>query len=227
MLRINVRFKYLINTNHFGVKKMIKICSECKEEFETTDARRKYCSEECCPKILNWIKTHFKRERWVVLIHYGGNPPKCACCGEMRYEFLAIDHIHGGGIRHAKEIGIKTGGRRMYHWLIKNNFPDGFRVLCHNCNLSMGFYGYCPHQSNRTEQIPNDLLLSNNFIEPHNLTKRYISVHRLKNIKLCRNCGKTYDDNGSLCQMGGFCCSKCERDNFAKRRLEERGAQRW
>jgi hypothetical protein len=31
--------------------------------------------------------------------------------------------------------------------LIKNNFPDGFQVLCHNCNMSIGLYGYCPHQT--------------------------------------------------------------------------------
>jgi hypothetical protein len=23
--------------------------------------------------------------------------------------------------------------------------PD-YRVLCHNCNTALGFYGYCPHQ---------------------------------------------------------------------------------
>jgi hypothetical protein len=22
----------------------------------------------------------------------------------------------------------------------------GYRVLCHNCNLARGFYGYCPHE---------------------------------------------------------------------------------
>jgi hypothetical protein len=30
-----------------------------------------------------------------VLQCYGGNPPKCPCCGEHRMEFLTIDHIDG------------------------------------------------------------------------------------------------------------------------------------
>lgn len=30
--------------------------------------------------------------------------------------------------------------------LKRNKFPKGYRILCHNCNLSKSFYGYCPHQ---------------------------------------------------------------------------------
>lgn len=70
--------------------------------------------------------------------HYGG---RCACCGESRFEFLSIDHINGGGNQHRKLIGNK-----VWRWLIKNDFPQGFRVLCHNCNQSLGYNKYCPHQ---------------------------------------------------------------------------------
>lgn len=68
---------------------------------------------------------------------------KCACCGEHRFEFLTIDHINGGGNKHRKEV---TGHGTHFHiWLEKNGYPEGFRVLCANCNTSMGFHGYCPH----------------------------------------------------------------------------------
>lgn len=77
--------------------------------------------------------------RKLVLEHYGG---KCACCGETRYEFLAIDHINGDGRIHRRSVP----GSRICRWLRKNNFPEGFRILCHNCNQSLGHYGYCPHQ---------------------------------------------------------------------------------
>jgi hypothetical protein len=53
-----------------------------------------------------------------------------------------MDHINGGGSKHAQQIGRG----KIYRWLILNDFPEGFRVLCHNCNLSLGYYGYCPHQ---------------------------------------------------------------------------------
>jgi hypothetical protein len=80
--------------------------------------------------------------RWNCLIHYGGEPPRCLCCGESNIEFLCIDHINGGGERQRKQIGQ---GAKIYNWLIKNNYPKGFRVLCANCNQSYGHYGYCPH----------------------------------------------------------------------------------
>jgi len=74
-----------------------------------------------------------------VLQHYGG---KCACCGETVYEFLTFDHINNDGAEHRKIIG-KT---RIARWLKKNNYPDGFQVLCANCNHAKGHYGHCPHQ---------------------------------------------------------------------------------
>ena len=61
---------------------------------------------------------------------YGG---KCACCGVDNYEFMAIDHINGGGNKHRKEN--KTGsGLQFYRWLKKNKYPKGFQILCANCN---------------------------------------------------------------------------------------------
>jgi hypothetical protein len=85
------------------------------------------------------------QNKLLVLTHYSGNPPKCACCGETHVEFLSIDHINGGGERHRKSLN-KQSGSPFYIWLIKNDFPEGYRVLCLNCNTSLGVYGYCPHQ---------------------------------------------------------------------------------
>lgn len=94
-------------------------------------------------KILGYHKTYRVKIRLQCLVHYAGNPPKCACCGEKHIEFLSIDHINGGGVKHRKQLGAKW---TIYAWLKKNNFPKGYRILCHNCNLSKGFYGYCPHE---------------------------------------------------------------------------------
>jgi hypothetical protein len=84
----------------------------------------------------------------VVLEHYSGIPPKCACCGESRLEFLSIDHINNDGAKQRKEIGKKYGST-FARWLIKNDFPDGYQILCFNCNCAKGFFGYCPHQKER------------------------------------------------------------------------------
>lgn len=79
----------------------------------------------------------FRRE---VLGAYGG---KCTCCGEATFEFLTIDHINNDGAQHRKEVGESWA---IYRWLKKQGYPDGFQVLCFNCNCAKQFSGQCPHQ---------------------------------------------------------------------------------
>lgn len=73
-----------------------------------------------------------------VLKYYGRI---CACCGEDKTEFLGIDHENGGGKQHRKDIW-----NHIYRWLKSNDYPSGFRILCHNCNMALNFYGFCPHR---------------------------------------------------------------------------------
>lgn len=89
-------------------------------------------------------REYFSNLKLEVLIHYGGNPPKCACCGEDHIIFLSIDHIHNDGAEQRKKIGIK-GGNMFYRWLKQNHFPEGYQVLCFNCNWAKS-HGGCPHQ---------------------------------------------------------------------------------
>lgn len=126
-----------------------KICKETKNisEFykkeKRINTRHRICIE--CYKKDAKIKC---RERLVnlrmgALNAYSNNNPQCSCCGTKHIEFLAIDHINGGGNKHRKKIG--SGSGTLYRWLKRNNYPDGFRILCNNCNYSYGIYGYCPH----------------------------------------------------------------------------------
>lgn len=69
---------------------------------------------------------------------YGGC---CMCCGIKELVFLAIDHIDGGGNQHRKRLRINN----MYLWLRKEGYPEGFQVLCHNCNFAKRL-GKCPHK---------------------------------------------------------------------------------
>ncbi len=87
-------------------------------------------------------KGYGRKLRQEVLDAYGR---KCACCGQSAEEFLSVDHIKGGGTKHRREL--KRYGGTFYRYLKKKGWPDGYRILCHNCNLSLGFYGYCPHEA--------------------------------------------------------------------------------
>lgn len=140
-------------------KKEFKVCIVCNEEFLDTKRGgiKRYCSRECCDKStkikmeLNRIryyensKKKWKKEKLQVYKHYG---LKCNCCGEKEYKFLTIDHIYGGGQKHRRELGSVNNSRALRRWLIDNNFPKGFQLLCYNCNITKGLYGECPHKSN-------------------------------------------------------------------------------
>ncbi len=73
--------------------------------------------------------------RQLVFDHYGES---CYDCGETSKEFLAIDHVHGGGKAHRGKMSGTSAG--LVRWLIKNDFPSGFEVCCHNCNF-IRWYG--------------------------------------------------------------------------------------
>ncbi|KKL61610.1 hypothetical protein LCGC14_2193580 [marine sediment metagenome] len=86
-------------------------------------------------------RKYYRKLRQDVLTAYGRI---CVCCGELHEEFLTMDHINGGGRKERK----KYSGGGFYASLRSRGFPkDDYRLLCMNCNLSFGRYGYCPHKS--------------------------------------------------------------------------------
>lgn len=69
-----------------------------------------------------------RRRKKCVMEHYG---KACAWCGFGDWRALTIDHVDGDGAEHRK----KVISANLYRWLIKNNFPPGFRILCMNCQF--------------------------------------------------------------------------------------------
>jgi hypothetical protein len=128
---------------------MVKRCNRCRRELPLSAfhldrrgggkyGRQGRCRE--CTKV--GLAEYHQETRRRVLTHYGGGSMRCACCGEDEIEFLGIDHVHGDGAQHRREVRPSA----IYRWLIKHKFPPGIQVLCHNCNLARGYYGECPHQ---------------------------------------------------------------------------------
>jgi hypothetical protein len=104
----------------------------------------------------NRDKPESKENRLKVLQYYSkrlskSNVPCCNCCGlNSHIEFLTVDHIAGRQemdsepeLKKLKYMS-KLSGTALVIWIIKNNFPKGFQILCHNCNQTKGYYGKCP-----------------------------------------------------------------------------------
>lgn len=138
-------------------QKNIKKCSKCGKEKTATKEFFYFQYGRPHGKCIDCQKTpeergrrneYAKGIRLMALAFYGGEIPECNCCGEKEIKFLGIDHIEGGGVKHRKEL--QEAGTTIYLWLRKNNYPEGFQVLCHNCNLAKGYYGECPHKLIKT-----------------------------------------------------------------------------
>lgn len=95
------------------------------------------------PEKMNATRRNSNRKlREQVINEYGG---KCQCCGEARFEFLAIDHIFEDGAKERLETGKRSA--EFHRWLRDQGFPKGrHQVLCHNCNQAKSWYGECPHE---------------------------------------------------------------------------------
>lgn len=96
-------------------------CAGCRDRFNQKSAAS---------------RAKFKAQ---VIAHYGG---ACNCCGETEPVFLSV-HVHGNGKAHRK---AEPNARFMWRWLVVHNFPDGYRVLCFNCNFATSGGRICPHQ---------------------------------------------------------------------------------
>jgi len=109
-------------------------CLDCRKL-----ARKKYEKDyREQPEYSEGRKERYRLLREAVIVGYGG---RCSCCGETTREFLAIDHVDGNGRVERRTRSI----HQIMTAIVKQGFPDNYRILCHNCNQSLGWYGYCPH----------------------------------------------------------------------------------
>ena len=120
----------------------------CFYIFRSKKTGRRYYQSTCHECFRQEKLTVHLALRQSVLVAYGGH---CRCCGETTPAFLCVDHIHGDGSQHRRELSAKNprGGNSetLYRWLRAHHFPrDRFQLLCFNCNMAKHILGRCPHQ---------------------------------------------------------------------------------
>ena len=81
-------------------------------------------------KILFREREHYNEIRNACISHYSKKGMVCLKCKCNDIRVLVIDHIDNSGAQLRKTLKASS----IYAWLVKNNFPEGFQVLCHNCN---------------------------------------------------------------------------------------------
>ena len=73
------------------------------------------------------------RVKTQVFAHYSNGKVCCALCGNDNIFCLSIDHINGLGKQNRK--ALHRSGCAFYYWLKKQGYPEGYQVLCMNCQF--------------------------------------------------------------------------------------------
>lgn len=161
---------------------VVKTCRICKlskplSQFHTDrakkDGHRSECKTCACARVRAYLSEHraesnarvsawmaanpgkageyrrrgYHRNRVLVFNHYGWS---CACCGSNSQPTL--DHVNGDGQQHRAKIGRDPG--KMYAWVIRQGFPNGFQTLCLRCNQSKGTGKNC--RISHAKEVVND-----------------------------------------------------------------------
>jgi len=79
-------------------------------------------------------RLRYQPHKLVALSHYSKGRPRCAYCGIDDIDVLCIDRIAGGDKRYWEQR--KAQGELLFtaDWLKENEYPEGYQILCYNCN---------------------------------------------------------------------------------------------
>lgn len=167
-LTLDCKFCIKIQQKEYKERNREKILA-CKREYYYKNRDRiieeqKIYVNKNKEKTLKYGKNWRKGIRLKVFDYYG---KFCICCGENDIDALEIDHKeNNGSFFRRKRIGP------IYRWLINSNFPEGFQVLCANCNRVKRY---------------------NNGILPIQRKNKYINVHKkIEYYFICSNVKREY-----------------------------------
>lgn len=134
------------------------ICNGCKKEFHPNYYFRNFCSE--CVKFVKLIMNNDTLTtgqinslvlRLRIIDKYSLGKFECSCCGYNKVPLLQIDHINGDGKQHRESLG--GDNYAVWQWIIDNNYPEGFQILCATCNIKKGIKTECPDKNDLCAKV--------------------------------------------------------------------------
>ena len=127
------------------VSKARTMCYDCNQPINSSNSANGYC--RACSRMRARVyylenrdvkvrekQLYNKKLKNEIIAHYSQGGTICANpYGQHEKPYsdiraLTIDHLNGGGTQHKREVN-----NNLYGWLKRNEFPEGFQVLCMNC----------------------------------------------------------------------------------------------
>lgn len=99
-------------------------CLECKNN------RAKIYRQNNRSRLKIKSKKFHQKYKFIVIAYYSFGEMCCRKCRNSDLRVLQLDHINGDGYKDRK-----SKGSDLYRILIKQDFPEGYQVLCPTCNI--------------------------------------------------------------------------------------------
>ncbi len=191
------------------------ICKDCHKQQRNTP-EGKVASQQ---KKLR-LRAKLRQEAFTTM---GG---ECVCCGENNFNNLSTNHINNDGAEHRR---ADKSSIDILQWLRNNDYPQGVvEVMCFNCNLAHGYFGYCPHKGRPDLPVSNATLIRSEQkriagIRARRKLKRTVLAHYSQEAPSCVTCGESHLEFLALDHVDG----KGKQHKLATGKLSADAFYRW
>ncbi len=124
-------------------KERHRISSRLRSQRPEVKAKMKKSLQERSAQCKLEVFSHYSKEI------SDSDVPICACCKYDDIRFLTLDHIDGRKHLPKKEQKLKSFG--LWSHIKKIGLPEGYQILCFNCNIAKSTSKFCPHEIDRME----------------------------------------------------------------------------
>lgn len=126
----------------------LQLCAECRLKHKKEVMLKNNAKNKVKNNTRN--KNRNQQIKYECYRHYSNGEPKCKNCGNTDIRVLTMDHVDGSGYEHRKIIK----SRQITRVLKAKGFPEGYQVLCMNCQFIKKYENNELPWSKTRENIP-------------------------------------------------------------------------